>query len=601
MERLHNTRALLFLVAMSFLTFASIAGNPSKESCAPRVEALLRGRSSVWKSMDVSVTEEMPHAFEIALGFPPTAVRFVYMWVETRGMLIPGTFTCLNNGVTEEKTCNEEGIFWGVPTMKEAQMAWKVNFDQEILKDDVVFKALAGDKANEIFYGEAMVFGRQLDEENPYEGCGVTKKCFGCVDKACVESAGCIQGRNCDKFLSYVPAKEGETSINVTVMRTGADDDSYVAIGLSEDAYMGEQGGVSQIWTSYENGSLKCAFTHDLVTRSSLGGTLNLTSTAVHLLLAVGNTTGSENNLSKHTSRGISSKHLMTTGRDGVVECVYEGGQINVNIYRSYNIGKDTPVRNQRLPQDEQAVMISEKVGIFEDGVVRCGFTLPAGLTYNAMTFNLNNSTYNVLVAVGVATAPSENGTGNVGFHTIAFGASAEPVDFFGVSTPQAASNNLILVHGISMVLAWVFFASSGIITARYFKKTWVGTQVCKKDMWFTIHRGFMVTAWALTIVGFFCILAHKDWEFLEKPHHLVGVVSVVLCFIQPFMALLRPHPEDPNRPIFNWVHWGVGTGAHGLAGLARTPSECPKGGLTHNACGCVEEMPSFRFRKTVC
>ena len=53
-------------------------------------------------------------------------------------------------------------------------------------------------------------------------------------------------------------------------------------------------------------------------------------------------------------------------------------------------------------------MMISEKVSIFEDGVVRCGFTLPAGLIYRDMTFNLNNFTYNVLVAVGVATPPSE-------------------------------------------------------------------------------------------------------------------------------------------------------------------------------------------------
>ena len=75
-----------------------------------------------------------------------------------------------------------------------------------------------------------------------------------------------------------------------------------------------------------------------------------------------------------------------------------------------------------------------------------------------------------------------------------------------------------------------------------------------------------MVMTWTLTIVGFFCIFAHADWNLLEKPHHLVGIVSVVLCFIQPFMALLRPHPGDPNRPIFNWVHWGVGTAAHCLA-----------------------------------
>ena len=81
------------------------------------------------------------------------------------------------------------------------------------------------------------IFGRQIDIDS-YEGCGVAKKCFGCVGKVCVETGGCIQSRNCDKFLSYIPAEEGETSIKVIIMRTGAVHDSYVAIGFSVDEYM---------------------------------------------------------------------------------------------------------------------------------------------------------------------------------------------------------------------------------------------------------------------------------------------------------------------------------------------------------------------------
>ncbi|KAK3611625.1 hypothetical protein CHS0354_018321 [Potamilus streckersoni] len=33
-------------------------------------------------------------------------------------------------------------------------------------------------------------------------------------------------------------------------------------------------------------------------------------------------------------------------------------------------------------------------------------------------------------------------------------------------------------------------------------------------------------------------------------------------------MALLRPHPDDEKRPIFNFFHWGVGTSAHILASM---------------------------------
>lgn len=40
------------------------------------------------------------------------------------------------------------------------------------------------------------------------------------------------------------------------------------------------------------------------------------------------------------------------------------------------------------------------------------------------------------------------------------------------------------------------------------------------------------------------------------------------LCFIQPFMALLRPKPDGKYRPVFNVLHLLVGTSAHGV-GLA--------------------------------
>ena len=37
------------------------------------------------------------------------------------------------------------------------------------------------------------------------------------------------------------------------------------------------------------------------------------------------------------------------------------------------------------------------------------------------------------------------------------------------------------------MIIAWVGFASVGIIMARYFKPMWPGTQACKKPIWFTV------------------------------------------------------------------------------------------------------------------
>ena len=98
----------------------------------------------------------------------------------------------------------------------------------------------------------------------------------------------------------------------------------------------------------------------------------------------------------------------------------------------------------------------------------------------------------------------------------------------------------------------------------------WLGGN---KDAWFIFHRLLMVLTWCLTIAAFFLIFAHLDFTwteipFDENPHALLGCITTGLCFIQPFMAMLRPHPGDTMRPLFNWAHWFVGNSALGV-GLA--------------------------------
>merc|ERR1712113_1124832 len=41
------------------------------------------------------------------------------------------------------------------------------------------------------------------------------------------------------------------------------------------------------------------------------------------------------------------------------------------------------------------------------------------------------------------------------------------------------------------------------------------------------------------------------------------------LCFIQPFLALMRCSPTDRMRPLFNWVHWFIGNSAQILGIVA--------------------------------
>nr|KAG5713997.1 hypothetical protein BaRGS_020325 [Batillaria attramentaria] len=105
---------------------------------------------------------------------------------------------------------------------------------------------------------------------------------------------------------------------------------------------------------------------------------------------------------------------------------------------------------------------------------------------------------------------------------------SAEAVSMEDVTVDvgsTALNFPLIKVHGSLMMVAWIFAASIGIVMARYFK----------------------------TITG----------ETYKKAHPILGIIVTALCVINPIMALFRPHPNTPNRPIFNWAHWAVGTAAH--------------------------------------
>lgn len=177
-------------------------------------------------------------------------------------------------------------------------------------------------------------------------------------------------------------------------------------------------------------------------------------------------------------------------------------------------------------------------------------------------TFDLVNDKFHLLVATGASVRPD-----GVGYHDIGRVASAEPHSLAEVGQFGARSKVLLRLHAAFMLLAWIGTASTGILLARYFKQTWVGSSLCGKDQWFMWHRTFMVLTWALTVAGFIIIFVEiGGWSGEQNPHAILGTVTTVLCFIQPFGAMLRPAPTHRNRPLFNWLHWLVGNLAHILA-----------------------------------
>ena len=82
------------------------------------------------------------------------------------------------------------------------------------------------------------------------------------------------------------------------------------------------------------------------------------------------------------------------------------------------------------------------------------------------MTLDIGSGNYHLLLANGPLNAE------NPGFHDKKIG-SSKPVNLKLVQTIKATKSALPHVHGILMIVAWIASAGSGMLIARYFKKTW--------------------------------------------------------------------------------------------------------------------------------
>ena len=83
------------------------------------------------------------------------------------------------------------------------------------------------------------------------------------------------------------------------------------------------------------------------------------------------------------------------------------------------------------------------------------------------LTLDIGSGKYHLLMASGSLSSNKPS------FHQSEFAASTEPVNLKLVQTIKATKSALPHVHGILMIIAWIASAGSGMLIARYFKKTW--------------------------------------------------------------------------------------------------------------------------------
>jgi hypothetical protein len=123
--------------------------------------------------------------------------------------------------------------------------------------------------------------------------------------------------------------------------------------------------------------------------------------------------------------------------------------------------------------------------------------------------------------------------------------------------------------HGTVMVFAWMVFAPTGILIARYGRLLRIGTRrnLLGDSIWFQAHRLALAVAALATLLGFFLILAQTQSTWVDPnlygqtlyAHSIMGVLIVSFATIQVWMALFRCDPSSKFRFIYNWIHRTTG------------------------------------------
>ena len=135
-------------------------------------------------------------------------------------------------------------------------------------------------------------------------------------------------------------------------------------------------------------------------------------------------------------------------------------------------------------------------------------------------------------------------------------------------------SSNATLVtleqaHGTVMIFAWIVFASTGILLARYGRLLRFGdkSKLFGADIWFQMHRSILILATITTLVGLLLVLIKGDNEAVARnrdqnrltAHQVFGYIIIGSAMLQVGIGIFRCTPQSPFRYIFNWIHRSVG------------------------------------------
>ncbi|XP_033756202.1 putative ferric-chelate reductase 1 [Pecten maximus] len=256
-------------------------------------------------------------------------------------------------------------------------------------------------------------------------------------------------------------------------------------------------------------------------------------------------------------------------GDDQTITCTYAKGK------STFQYGINVIEQNYRQSKRGRLTQMTTS---YRDGSLYCSFTMP--IVMNAtdesgrtVTYDLHNP-YHVMLAWGRL----HEGTDVITKHDELPIQSINKIHFDAVEIHRATALPLITrIHGILMLTAWILFVGVATVVARHYRPMYPAKLVCGTKVWFQIHRFTAITVFIFTAVSFVIIFFKVDGlSDHVGVHSWLGIAVMSCVCLQMIGGLLRPSPDNRVRPVFNYLHWGIGKSAQILADMSFYDCENP-------------------------
>ncbi|XP_045190938.2 putative ferric-chelate reductase 1 [Mercenaria mercenaria] len=241
-------------------------------------------------------------------------------------------------------------------------------------------------------------------------------------------------------------------------------------------------------------------------------------------------------------------------GDDETITCTT--GEVGTGIQRGYNHLKHD--NEQQFKHD-----LFDIQGTYKDGRLYCRFKRPLSMFVyigeghkSRKHYDLSDNYYLML-----AWGPMYEGTDVISKHIELPPVSDVKVNFQesvvvrGSSLPIAKQ-----IHGVFMLVGWMWLICTATIIARYFKDGFNNRIICGSKVWFQIHRALAIITWLLTVASFVLIFVVVDkLKTKSDSHSFLGITVTGASTLQLLTGILRPNPDSKLRKIFYWGHWFLG------------------------------------------